>query len=92
MFKLWIDRNGTVRTRTRGSLEQQYKFLVKVLKYLQERVNELERIISATNAEYIKSMNAKDAKYANAIRCEEQEIGILQNRKENKNGEVQGRG
>ena len=49
MFKLWIDRTGAVRTRTRGSLEQQYKFLVKVLKYLQERVNELERIVADTN-------------------------------------------
>jgi len=70
MFKLWIDHKGTVRTRTRGSLEQQYKFLVKVLKYLQERVNELERIISAANASYIDAMTKKDAKRADAIRRE----------------------
>lgn len=79
MFKLWIDRKGTVHTRTRGSLEQQYKFLVIVLKYLQERVNELELIISAASAEYIKSMNAKEAKRADAIRREAEEMGILQN-------------
>ena len=70
MFKLWIDRKGIVRTRTRGSLEQQYKFLVKVLNYLQERVNELERIISAANASYVDEMNKKDAKRTAAIRRE----------------------
>ena len=84
MFKLWIDRNGTVRTRTRGSLEQQYKFLVKVLKYLQERVNELERIISAANASYIDAITKKDAQHAAEVRREAEEMGILQNRKENK--------
>ena len=81
MFKLWIDRKGTVRTRTRGSLEQQYKFLVNVLKYLQERVNEAERIVNAANASYIESANKRDAKHAAEIRREAQEIGILQNTK-----------
>ena len=78
MFKLWIDHKGAVRTRTRGSLEQQYKFLVKVLKYLQERVNELERIVSAANASYVETINKKDAKHDDAIRREAQEMGILQ--------------
>ena len=68
MFELWIDRKGAVRTRTRGSLEQQYKFLVKVLKYLQERVNELEHIISAANASYIESAKKRDAKHAAEVR------------------------
>ena len=85
MFKLWIDRKGTVRTRTRGSLEQQYKFLVNVLAYLQERVNELERIISAASASYIDAMTKQDAKHAAAVRREAAEIGIPQKRKESKN-------
>ena len=82
MFKLWIDRTGAVRTRTRGSLEQQYKFLVKVLKYLQERVSESERIVSESNAAYIKALTKKDTEHAAAIRREAEEMGILQNRKE----------
>ena len=86
MFKLWIDRKGAVRTRTRGSLEQQYKFLLKVLRYLQERVNELERIVDSANAAYINALNKKDAQHADAVRREAAEMGILQNRKENQNG------
>ena len=81
MFKLWIDRKGTVRTRTRGSLEQQHKFLVKVLRYLQERVSESERIVADTNDLFMRTQRKESA---DAIRREAEEIGILQNRKENK--------
>ena len=84
MFKLWIDRNGTVQTLTRGSLASQHKDLVKVLKYLQERVSESERIVEDANAAYIKALTKKDAQHAAAIRREAEEMGILQNRKENK--------
>jgi septal ring factor EnvC (AmiA/AmiB activator) len=81
MFKLWIDRKGVVRTCTRGSLEQQYKFLVRVLKYLQERVNELEHIISAANASCVESAKKRDAKHAAEVRRYAQEMGILQKTK-----------
>lgn len=82
MFKLWIDRNGTVQTLTRGSLASQHKDLVKVLKHLQERVSESERIVAEANALYVKSMTKKDAQHAAAVRCKAAETGILQNRKE----------
>jgi hypothetical protein len=82
MFKLWIDRNGTVQTLTRGSLASQHKDLVKVLKHLQERVSESERIVAEANALYVKSMAKKDAQHAAAVRREAAEMGILQNRKE----------
>ena len=82
MFKLWIDRNGTVQTLTRGSLASQHKDLVKVLKHLQERVSESERIVDSANAAYIKAMTKKDAQHAAAVRRESAEMGILQNRKE----------
>lgn len=49
MFKLWIDRTGAVQTLSRGDLKQQHKDLVKVLKYLQERVSESERIVDEAN-------------------------------------------
>lgn len=82
MFKLWIDRNGTVQTLTRGSLASQHKDLVKVLGHLQERVSESERIVDSANASYIKAMAKKDAQHAAAVRREAAEMGILQNRKE----------
>ena len=78
MFKLWIDRKGVVRTFSRGSLAQQHKDLVNVLKYLQERVNESECIVSAANASYIESANKRGAKHAAEVRREAQEMGILQ--------------
>ena len=84
MFKLWIDRKGTVHTLSRGSLASQHKDLVNVLKYLQERVSEAERIVDSANAAYIKALTKKDAQHAAAIRREAEEMGILQNRKENK--------
>lgn len=76
MFKLWIDRNGTVQTLTRGSLASQHKDLVKVLKHLQERVSESERIVDSANAAYIKAMTKKDAQRATAVRREAGETGI----------------
>ena len=82
MFKLWIDRNGTVQTLTRGSLASQHKDLVKVLEHLQERVSESERIVDSANASYIKAMTKKGAQHAAAVRREAAEMGILQNRKE----------
>ena len=82
MFKLWIDRNGTVQTLSRGSLASQHKDLVKVLKHLQERVIESERIVADANALYVKSMAKKDAQHAESVRREAEEMGILQNRKE----------
>lgn len=82
MFKLWIDRNGTVQTLTRCSLASQHKDLVKVLEHLQERVSESERIVDSANAAYIKAMTKKDAQHAAAVRREAAEMGILQNRKE----------
>ena len=81
MFKLWIDRNGTVQTLSRGSLASQHKDLVKVLKHLQERVSESERIVDSANAAYIKAMAKKDAQHAAAVRREAAEMGILQARK-----------
>ena len=85
MFKLWIDRNGTVQTLTRGSLASQHKDLVKVLKHLQERVSESERIVSDASASYIDAMTKQDAKHAAAVRRKAEEIGIPQKRKESKN-------
>ena len=84
MFKLWIDRNGTVHTLSRGSLASQHKDLVNVLKHLQERVSESERIVDSANAAYIKALTKKDAQHAAEVRREAEEMGILQNRKENK--------
>lgn len=81
MFKLWIDRKGTVHTLTRGSLASQHKDIVKVLKYLQERVSESERIIADTNDLFMRTQRKESA---DAIRREAAEMGILQNRKENK--------
>ena len=78
MFKLWIDRNGTVQTLTRGSLASQHKDLVKVLKHLQERVSESERIVSDASAAYINAMTKQDAKHAEEVRREAADIGILQ--------------
>ena len=85
MFKLWIDRNGTVQTLTRGSLASQHKDLVKVLKHLQERVSESERIVSDASASYIDAMTKQDAKHSAAVRRKADETGIPQNRKEGKN-------
>ena len=82
MFKLWIDRYGEVQTLSRGSLASQHKDLVKVLKHLQERVSESERIVDSANAAYIKAMTKKGAQHAAAVRREAAETGILQNRKE----------
>jgi len=82
MFKLWVDRYGEVQTLSRGSLASQHKDLVKVLKHLQERVSESERIVDSANAAYIKAMTKKDAQRATAVRREDAETGILQNRKE----------
>lgn len=79
MFKLWIDHKGIVRTLSRGSLASQHKDLVKVLKHLQERVSESERIVEDANASYIKALTKKDAQHAAAIRREAAEMGILQN-------------
>ena len=84
MFKLWIDRQGTVRTLSRGSLASQHKDLVNVLKHLQERVSESERIVECANAAYIKAMTRKDTQHAAEVRREAEEMGILQNRKDNK--------
>ena len=81
MFKLWIDRKGTVQTLTRGSLAQQHKDLVNVLKHLQERVSESERIIADTNDLFMRTQRKESA---DAIRREAEEMGIMQNRKENK--------
>ena len=81
MFKLWIDRKGTVQTLTRGSLASQHKDLVKVLKYIQERVSESEHIVADTNDLFMRTQRKESA---DAIRREAEEIGILQNRKENK--------
>ena len=78
MFKLWIDRKGTVQTLTRGSLAAQHKDLVKVLKHLQERVSESERIVSAASAAYIDAMTKQSAKHADDVRREAAEMGILQ--------------
>jgi hypothetical protein len=82
MFKLWIDRYGEVQTLSRGSLASQHKDLVKVLKHLQERVSESERIVDSANAAYIKEMAKKDAQHATAVLRKAAETGILQNRKE----------
>ena len=82
MFKLWVDRYGEVQTLSRGSLATQHKDLVKVLKHLQERVSESERIVDSANAAYIKAMAKKDAQHAAAVRREAAEMGILQKRKE----------
>ena len=84
MFKLWIDRYGIVHTLSRGSLASQHKDLVNVLKHLQERVSESEGIVSESNAAYIKALTKKDTEHAAAVRREASEMGILQNRKENK--------
>ena len=81
MFKLWIDRKGTVQTLTRGSLASQHKDLVKVLKHLQERVSESERIVADTSDLFMRTQRKEST---DAIRREAEEIGILQNRKENK--------
>ena len=86
MFKLWIDRNGTVQTLTRGSLASQHKDLVKVLKHLQERVSESERIVSEASASYVDAMTKLGAKHADGVRREAADMGILQKRKENQNG------
>ena len=84
MFKLWIDRKGTVHTLSRGSLASQHKDLVNVLKHLQERVSESESIVESANAAYIKALTKKDTEHTAAVRREAEEMGILQNRKENK--------
>ena len=76
MFKLWIDRNGTVQTLTRGSLASQHKDIVKVLKHLQERVSESERIVADTNDLFMRTQRTESA---DAIRREADEMGILQN-------------
>ena len=81
MFKLWIDRDGTVHTFSRGSLASQHKDLVNVLKHLQERVSESERIVDSANAAYIKALTKKDTQHAAAVRREASEMGILQARK-----------
>lgn len=81
MFKLWIDRKGTVHTLIRGSLASQHKDLVNVLKHLQERVSESERIVADTNDLFMRTQRKESA---DAIRREAEEMGILQNRKENK--------
>jgi ABC-type proline/glycine betaine transport system substrate-binding protein len=78
MFKIWIDRKGTVHTLLRGSLAQQHKDLVKVLKHLQERVSESERIVADTNDLFMRTQRKESA---DAIRREADEIGILQARK-----------
>ena len=83
MFKLWIDRKGTVHTLSRGSLASQHKDLVNVLKHLQERVSESERIVADTNDLFMRTQRKESA---DAIRREADEMGILQNRKENQNG------
>ena len=83
MFKLWIDRKGTVHTLSRGSLASQHKDLVNVLKHLQERVSESERIVADTNDLFMRTHRKESA---DAIRREAEEMGILQNRKENQNG------
>ena len=70
MFKLWIDRTGAVQSFSLGSLEEQHKDLVKVLKHLQERVTESERIVEDANTSYIKALTKKDAQHAAAIRRE----------------------
>lgn len=82
MFKLWVDRYGEVQTLSRGSLASQHKDLVKVLKHLQERVSESERIVDSANAAYIKAMTKKNAQHAAAVGRKSAETGILQNRKE----------
>jgi len=84
MFKLWIDRKGAVRDRSSGSMAQRHKDMVNVLKHLQERVSESERIVDSANAAYINALAKKDAQHAAAVRREAAEMGILQNRKENK--------
>ncbi|MPM20907.1 hypothetical protein SDC9_67345 [bioreactor metagenome] len=84
MFKLWIDRTGAVQSFSMGSLEEQHKDLVNVLKHLQERVSESERIVDSANAAYIKALTKKDKEHSAAVRREASEMGILQNRKENK--------
>lgn len=76
MFKLWIDRKGTVQTLTRGSLASQHKDIVKVLKHLQERVSESERIVADTNDLFMRTQRKESA---DAIRREAEEMGILQN-------------
>ena len=83
MFRLWIDRKGTVHTLSRGSLASQHKDIVKVLKHLQERVSESERIVADTNDLFMRTQRKESA---DAIRREADEMGILQNRKENQNG------
>ena len=83
MFKLWIDRKGTVHTFSRGSLASQHKDLVNVLKHLQERVSESERIVADTNDLFMRTQRTESA---DSIRREADEMGILQNRKENQNG------
>ena len=85
MFKLWIDHKGTVQTLSRGSLASQHKDLVKVLKHLQERVSESERIVSEASASYIDAMTKRGAKRAEEVRREAADMGILQKRKESKN-------
>lgn len=78
MFKLWIDRKGNVQTLSRGSLASQHKDLVKVLKHLQERVNESERIVIDASASYIDAMTKQCAKHAEEVLREATDIGILQ--------------
>ena len=75
MFKLWIDRKGTVQTLTRGSLAQQHKDLVNVLKHLQERVSESERIVADTSDLFMRTQRKESA---DAIRREAADMGILQ--------------
>lgn len=70
MFKLWIDRKGIVHTLSRGSLASQHKDLVNVLKHLQERVSESERIVSDASAAYIDAMTKQGAKHADEVRLE----------------------
>ena len=79
MFKLWIDRKGIVHTLSRGSLASQHKDIVNVLKHLQERVSESERIVADTNDLFMRTRRTESA---DAIRREAQDMGILQNRKE----------
>ena len=75
MFKLWIDRKGIVHTLSRGSLASQHKDLVKVLKHLQERVSESERIVADTNDLFMRTQRKESA---DAIRREAADMGILQ--------------
>ena len=82
------NRKGIVRSYSSGSIEKQHEELVQIARYIQKQLDSARFIIDETNMEKQPVVNEKKKarESADAIRREAEEIGILQNRKENQNG------